>query len=182
MTPKPLKFNRVFYILGIVFSALIVLGILASIIVLTTRDQVKIPQLGDKAPDFTLEGIDGKNVSLSDFRGRKVLLVFDSIRCPASIKQLPYIKATYNQANGDLIVLYVYRNNGFNLVNDYVIENQLTMFPALLDPKDEVGGQLYGLERIVPISVFIDAEGNIGARHWGSFWSQEELESLLETL
>lgn len=38
--PKPLKFNRAFYILGIVFSVLIVLGLLASIPMLATKDQM----------------------------------------------------------------------------------------------------------------------------------------------
>jgi peroxiredoxin (alkyl hydroperoxide reductase subunit C) len=32
--------------------------------------------VGDRAPDFTLRDQDGEKVSLSDFRGRKVLLVF----------------------------------------------------------------------------------------------------------
>jgi len=37
-------------------------------------DRVKV---GDAAPDFTLENMDGKRVSLSDFRGKKnVVLVF----------------------------------------------------------------------------------------------------------
>jgi peroxiredoxin Q/BCP len=31
---------------------------------------------GDPAPDFTLPDADGKNVSLSDFRGRKVVVYF----------------------------------------------------------------------------------------------------------
>lgn len=32
---------------------------------------------GDKAPDFTLENMDGKRISLSDYRGKKdVVLVF----------------------------------------------------------------------------------------------------------
>jgi len=32
--------------------------------------------VGERAPDFTLRNQDGEKVSLSDFRGRKVLLVF----------------------------------------------------------------------------------------------------------
>ena len=32
--------------------------------------------VGEQAPDFTLRNQDGEKVSLSDFRGRKVLLVF----------------------------------------------------------------------------------------------------------
>lgn len=40
----------------------------------TDLERVK---LGDKAPNFTLENTDGKRISLSDFRGRKnVVLVF----------------------------------------------------------------------------------------------------------
>jgi cytochrome oxidase Cu insertion factor (SCO1/SenC/PrrC family) len=40
----------------------------------TDLDRVKV---GDKAPDFTLENMDGKRISLSDFRGKKnVVLVF----------------------------------------------------------------------------------------------------------
>ena len=33
-------------------------------------------QVGTKAPDFTLSNQDGASVSLSDFRGRKVVLYF----------------------------------------------------------------------------------------------------------
>jgi thioredoxin-dependent peroxiredoxin len=33
-------------------------------------------KVGDKAPDFTLKADDGRDVSLSDFRGKRVLLYF----------------------------------------------------------------------------------------------------------
>jgi thioredoxin-dependent peroxiredoxin len=33
-------------------------------------------KLGDKAPQFRLKADDGKEVSLSDFRGKRVLLFF----------------------------------------------------------------------------------------------------------
>ena len=36
---------------------------------------------GRKAPDFTLPGVDGANVSLDDFAGRRVLLVFVQSGC-----------------------------------------------------------------------------------------------------
>jgi cytochrome oxidase Cu insertion factor (SCO1/SenC/PrrC family) len=40
----------------------------------TDLDRIRV---GQPAPDFTLENIDGKQVSLSDFRGKKsVVLVF----------------------------------------------------------------------------------------------------------
>ena len=33
-------------------------------------------EIGDRAPDFTLETLDGKKVSLSDYQGKKVILNF----------------------------------------------------------------------------------------------------------
>lgn len=33
-----------------------------------------VVQTGEQAPDFTLEGLDGGQVSLSDFRGKVVLI------------------------------------------------------------------------------------------------------------
>lgn len=40
----------------------------------TDLERIKV---GDKAPDFTLENMDGKRISLSDFAGKKnVVLVF----------------------------------------------------------------------------------------------------------
>ena len=40
----------------------------------TDLERVKV---GSPAPDFTLEGVDGKQIALSDYRGKKsVLLVF----------------------------------------------------------------------------------------------------------
>ncbi len=35
-----------------------------------------MPKAGDKAPDFKLKSDDGKDVSLSDFRGKRVILFF----------------------------------------------------------------------------------------------------------
>lgn len=43
--------------------------------------------LGDKAPDFSLKGVDGKNYSLKDFAGAKALVVI------FSCNHCPYVKA-----------------------------------------------------------------------------------------
>jgi peroxiredoxin len=34
----------------------------------------RYPEVGDKAPDFTLTDLDGAPVSLSEYRGKKVLV------------------------------------------------------------------------------------------------------------
>jgi peroxiredoxin len=44
-------------------------------------------RLGDKAPDFSLPGVDGKTRSLKDFAGAKALVVI------FSCNHCPYVKA-----------------------------------------------------------------------------------------
>lgn len=45
--------------------------------------------VGKKAPDFTLKGVDGKDISLSNFRGKIVFLDFWSSSCAPCIAQFP---------------------------------------------------------------------------------------------
>lgn len=45
-------------------------------ITLATSPSAAIPQLGEQAPDFTLEQSDGGSVSLSDFDGKIIFINF----------------------------------------------------------------------------------------------------------
>ncbi len=140
-----------------------------------------IPQIGDKAPDFTLKNIDGESVSLSDFRGKPVLLVFTSVYCVECTEQMPYIEAAFEQSGGELAVLTVYREDSLSRVKKHVDEEKLTNFPALPDPGDKVGIK-YGLApRVAPVNIIIDADGIIRNIRPGSFQSQEEIESILNS-
>ncbi|GAI45264.1 unnamed protein product, partial [marine sediment metagenome] len=85
-----------------------------------------IPQIGDKAPDFTLKNIDGESVSLSDFRGKPVLLVFTSVYCVECTEQMPYIEAAFERSGGKLAVLTVYREDSLSRVKKHVDEEKLT--------------------------------------------------------
>ena len=46
-----------------------------------------MPSAGDKAPDFSLKSIDGRQISLSDFKG-KVLLIGMFHICVPKMKQI----------------------------------------------------------------------------------------------
>ena len=99
----------------------------------------KVPQVGDKAPDFTLESIDGKSISLSDFRGKTVLVVFTSVNCKECEEQMPYLIGAYQQANGELVVLDIYHMiYDARIIRDYVTKKQFTTFPALPDPNNKL--------------------------------------------
>ncbi len=161
--------------------------IMLAIIILTSLvmmscSTAQIPQVGDKAPDFTLESIDGKSISISDFRGKTVLVVFTSVNCKECENQMPYIIEAYQQANGELVVLDVYHMiYDARIVQDYVTEKQFTTFPALPDPKNKVA-TAYGATGFPPTNFIVDTAGIIRHKKVGPFQSQEEIESILKSL
>ena len=142
----------------------------------------RIPQVGDKAPGFTLESIDGKNISLSDFQGKIVLIVFTSVNCKECEAQMPYLVGAYQQGNGKLAVLDIYHMiYDPRLVRDYVTNKQFTTFPSLPDPNNTVAN-FYGATRYPPTNFIIDAAGIIKFKKIGPFQSQEEIEDILKSL
>ncbi|MFC2049900.1 peroxiredoxin family protein [Chloroflexota bacterium] len=150
-------------------------------LVMLSCTTAKIPEVGDNAPDFTLESIEDKSISLSDFRGKVVLLVFTKIDCEDCQKQIPYIEAAYEKSNGGFAVLDIYQFDAPNKVKDYVAGKQLTAFPALPDPKGKVAIE-YGVARFPPTNFIVDAAGIIRYKQIGPFQSQEEIEGILESL
>ncbi|MCX6008960.1 MAG: redoxin domain-containing protein, partial [Chloroflexi bacterium] len=54
-------------------------------------------EVGKRAPDFTLPTLDGKEVSLSQFRGKTVMVNFWQSSCSNCIEEMPYLQAIYNK-------------------------------------------------------------------------------------
>lgn len=59
------------------------------------------------APDFTLPGIDGKNITLSQFRGKWLILDFWGSWCMWCVKGFPSLKEAYQKYAGELEILGV---------------------------------------------------------------------------
>ena len=68
------------------------------------------PQPGDRAPDFEGRTLDGDRIRLSDYRGRKnVVLTFGSATCPATAASIHGLNQLYEQFQGeDVEFLFVY--------------------------------------------------------------------------
>ncbi|MCP4428873.1 MAG: TlpA family protein disulfide reductase, partial [Chloroflexi bacterium] len=63
------------------------------------------PAANFPAPDFTLERLDGQQVSLQDHRGKYVLLNFWATWCAPCREEMPHIQAQYEQHSAALAVL-----------------------------------------------------------------------------
>src|SRR5689334_16755885 len=68
------------------------------------------PEPGEYAPDFKAKSLDGETIRLSDYRGKKnVLLLFGSATCPMTAGSIEGINELYNEFRGDnLEFLFVY--------------------------------------------------------------------------
>ena len=115
---------------------------------------------GKPVPDFSLPGLDGKQVNLSDYRGKVVLVNIWATWCPPCVEEMPSMQKLYNEFNGsDFEILAVSIDiQGREVVAPFMKNHKLT-FPALLDTQGTVKAA-YGLSG-VPESFIIDKDGSL---------------------
>ena len=115
---------------------------------------------GMLAPNFTFPDLDGKKVSLSDYRGRVVFLNIWATWCPPCVEEMPSIENLHNQLKTDAfkILAVSIDSTGREAVVPFMKKLNLT-FPVLLDLEGEIQN-LYGLTG-VPESFVIDREGMV---------------------
>jgi len=116
--------------------------------------------VGDTAPNFTFPGLDGKMVSLTDYRGKVVFLNIWATWCPPCRKEMPSMEKLYQQLKGeDFEILAVSVDTaGATAVGPFMKELNLS-FPALLDTRGTVQN-LYGTTGL-PESFIIGRNGII---------------------
>jgi len=116
--------------------------------------------VGDTAPNFTFPGLDGKMVSLTDYRGKVVFLNIWATWCPPCRKEMPSMEKLYQQLKGeDFEILAVSVDTaGATAVGPFMKELHLS-FPALLDTRGTVQN-LYGTTGL-PESFIIGRKGII---------------------
>ncbi|MGG0846481.1 TlpA disulfide reductase family protein [Peribacillus simplex] len=124
------------------------------------KDSLGGLKIGAKAPNFTLKTLDGKQVELSDYKGKKVMLNFWATWCPPCKKEMPDMEKYTQQAGDDVVVLAV-NIDPENDVQSFVDNNGIT-FTIPLDSqsaKNPVNERYKILS--IPTTYFIDKKGII---------------------
>jgi len=121
------------------------------------------------APDFTLIDMDGEQHSLSDYRGKTVIVNFWATWCPPCREEMPSMERAWNKIK-DHDVIMVAINVGesedtvFTFLGDYPVT-----FTLLLDTSGEIIDQWP--VKGVPTTFVVSPEGKlvyraIGGREW----------------
>lgn len=139
----------------------------------TTESQVSNGGLvGNVAPDFTLTDMQGQQVSLSQFRGKVVVLNFWATWCPPCREEMPSMERLYREFESQGLVMLAVNveANGKQMVAKF-LQKTPHSFPILLD-SDNIAQNAYGVFRF-PESFIIDRNGVvvekiIGGRDWMS--------------
>jgi len=122
-------------------------------------------KVGQRAANFTLKTFAGEKVSLSDQRGKVVLLDFWASWCAPCKEEMPFLdllQKTYG--SDDFIVLAVNIDNHSQNAVEFLKRYSIKL-ASLWDEKKQVVAA-YNLETM-PSSILIDQEGWIRAIHSG---------------
>ena len=115
------------------------------------------------APDFTLQNLAGEEVTLSDFRGKNVILNFWTTWCPPCKAEMPHMQKYYDKhgEKDNVIILAVnltYDSDSEEKVKQFASSYNID-FPILLTQTDTIEKQ-YKIMTI-PSTFFINTEGRI---------------------
>ncbi len=121
------------------------------------------PRVGDAAPDFTLKTFDGKAVSLSDYRGKPVVLNFWASYCHPCREEFPLFREQLAAHPGDFVVLGVDAKDIESDAKKFANDQKAT-WPIVVDASNDVA-KAYGVAA-VPQTFFIRPNGTIAVRYY----------------
>ncbi|MFF2752208.1 peroxiredoxin family protein [Psychrobacillus sp. NPDC058041] len=135
---------------------------------------------GDNAPNFTLTTLDGKEVSLADYKGKKVVLNFWATWCPPCKAEMPDMQNYYEDVaeKENVEILAVNLDSGIDKVKGFQ-EDYALSFPILLDEEGTVGKTYQAIT--IPTTYMINTDGTIQNKIVGPM-DEQMLSDLVKSL
>lgn len=133
--------------------------------------------------DFTLQDLEGKPISLSDYKGKVVFIDFWATWCPPCRLSIPYVEKLYEQYkdNEDFVVLGINLEESKEDITKFMKKQKMN-YPILLNDKKVISN--YKITSI-PRFFLIDRNGEIYNKYVGfasgveQLW-QKDIEKLLK--
>jgi len=130
---------------------------------------------GTSAPIFSLPNLEGRQVSVADYRGKKLLLTFIAPWSSLSLEQTPFLSDVAKSLTGNQAMLVVGLQESISTIQTLMTKGNYR-FPAVAD-KDGLTAAAYNVS-ILPHHVFIDAKGNVQDSFTGVLTQEELMERL----
>lgn len=118
---------------------------------------------GPSAADFSLRTLDGATVRLSDYRGKKVVLIdFWSTSCHPCLQEMPELVKLYHELEGRGLVVLAIATDGPDTRAQVSAEvrSKKMDFPVLLDDDSSVFDR-YNPKGELPFAVLVDRRGSV---------------------
>ena len=129
----------------------------------TVYEHDYIVKVGDVAPDFTLDMLDGTKFTLSEQRGKVVMLQFTAGWCGICRKEMPYIESDIwlkHKNNKDFVLVGIDREETKEAILPF-IEKVGTTYPIAMDSNGDVFAS-YALRGAgITRNILIDRDGKI---------------------
>lgn len=136
-------------------------------------------QVGRPAPDFELQGVDGKPHKLSEYRGKAVMLNFWATWCTPCKIEMPHLSNTQQAFQDKLTVLAVSSEEQPATVSAFLNQNPLP-FPILVDQTGDISRQ-YRVAGL-PTTFFISPDGTVLEQNRGAFLTPAQLQPYVDRL
>ena len=138
----------------------------------------KIPE---QVPDLILPGLDGRAHKLTEWGGRPLLVNFWATWCEPCRREIPLLKSLRSEHASKRLEIVGIAIDHLDPVRKYVTDNRMS-YPVLVG---ERGGfeaaDAFGMDTVLPFSVFADAAGQIVALKVGEL-HRDEAELILERI
>lgn len=122
-----------------------------------------IVKVGEMAPDFAVKLTDGKSITLSELRGKVVMLQFTASWCGVCRKEMPFIEKDIwlkHKSNPNFMLIGIDRDEPLDKVIAFGKSTGVT-YPLGLDPGADIFAK-YALRKAgITRNVLIDKEGRI---------------------
>lgn len=121
----------------------------------------------ERAPQASFTTLEGKRITLSDLKGRVVLVNFWATSCPGCIAEMPKLVESYkkHQPQGFEVIAVAMSYDPPSHVVNYAKKNGLP-FPVVLD-SDSTLAMAFGNVQVTPTAFIIDPMGNVAQRVMG---------------
>src|SRR5437870_589424 len=132
------------------------------------------PLVGSPAPEIVLKDLQGREVKLSDLRGKVVLVNFWATWCKPCKEEMPAMQASYDKLRDKgFVVLAVNELEDTARVAEHIRTHGHT-FEVVMDHNNQVAN-VYGVVGL-PASFLIDPQGIVRERIAGSLLTQSHIE------